>query len=80
MGYGKKFLEDSKHILQRVKDTALLIPGNTYHLRKMLKQVENVITDEVHDIIFKELKDGFIIEQDTEEKYSSAEFEIFIRR
>jgi len=79
MSYGKKSLEDSKHILQRVKDTTLLIPGNSYHLRKMLKQVGNVITDEVHDIIFKEMKDGFIVEKDTEAKFSS-EFEIFIRR
>ena len=79
MGYGKKPSEKVKNILRRIKDTSTLIPGNSYHLRKKLKQEGSVITDEVHEIILKELKDGFLVEQDTDAKFSATEFEIFIR-
>lgn len=79
MSYGKKSSEHIKNILRRIKDTTKLVPGTSYHLRKKLAQKGMVITDEVHDIIFKEIKDGFIVEKDTDAQFSATEFEIFIR-
>ena len=78
MSYGHK-KKESSGIIERIKDTATLVPGNHYHLRKMIRQEGNTVWDEVHDIVLKEVKEGFLIEQDTEEQFSSTEFEIFQR-
>lgn len=80
MAYGKKSSPPVKILLVRIKDLTKLVPDTEYHLRKMLKQEGSVITDEVHEIILKEVKDGFLIEKETEAKFSATEFEIFIRQ
>lgn len=81
MLYGKKKEESGLHLLRRVKDTSTLVPGNSYHIRKMISREGNTIKDEVYDIILKEFKDGVLIEQDTDNQYpvGGNEFEIFVR-
>ena len=61
MAYGKKESVHTKFILERVRDLSTLIPGNPYHLRKKISQVGNVITDEVHDIVLKEVVESNLI-------------------
>lgn len=78
--YWKKKDNNEMFILARVKDLSTLVPGNSYHLRKFIKQEGNIVTDEVHDIILKEVVDEFLVEQDTDTKFSSKEFEVFYRR
>ena len=82
MAYGKKTEEKEFHALSRVKDYTALIPGQEYHLRKIITQEGSVLYDEVYDAIFKELKDGLFIEVETETEFpiGGKEFEIFIRR
>lgn len=79
MAYGKKESAPIKFILQRVKELSTLVPGNPYHLRKKISQVGNVITDEVHDIVLKEVKESNLISEDGS-SFSSTEFEIFFRK
>ena len=81
MSYHRKREEKTAwSILERVKDHSKLVPGNAYHLRKVLKRDGNTIIDEVHDIVFEKLEDGFLIEQETGNKFSASEFEIFVRK
>lgn len=82
MSYGKKKEDTGLNLLERVKDHSTMAPGTLYHIRKIIKQEGNIITDEVHDVILKEFKDGFFIEQDTDSEYAigTGEFEIFVRR
>jgi len=79
MAYGKKESEHTKFILERVKDLSTLVSGNPYHLRKKISQVGNVITDEVYDIVLKEVNETNLISQEGS-SFSSNEFEIFFRR
>jgi hypothetical protein len=79
MAYGKKESEHTKFILERAKDLSALVPGNPYHLRKKINQVGNVITDEVHDIVLKEVVENNLISEDGS-SFLFTEFEIFFRR
>lgn len=79
MAYGKRHKEQVPTFLKKVKDMATLVPGQAYHLRKQLSRDGNTIKDEVHDIVLKEFKeDNLVSEDDT--KFSSIEYEIFIRK
>jgi hypothetical protein len=48
----------------------------------MISREGNSIKDEAYDIVLKEFKDGFLIEQDTNAEYKVGEneFEIFVRK
>jgi len=75
---GKKIL----CFLERVKDNSLLIPGDSYHIRKLLKKDGSIWLDDSHDFILKEFVDGFFVTEETGEKYlvGENEYEIFIRK
>ena len=75
---GKKVL----CFLERVKDNSLLIPGNSYYIRKLLQREGNICLDDSHDLILKEFVDGFFVAEETGEKYLVGEgnYEIFIRK
>ena len=77
--YGRK-KEENKYLLERIKDFSTLVPGQSYHLRKMISKDECIVYDDVYDVILKEFKDGILYEQDTDEQFLICpnEFEIFI--
>lgn len=74
---GKKIL----CLLERVKNNTLLIQGEVYHLRKLLRKDGSVWFDDAHDFILKEFVDGVFIEENGG-KYlvGENEYEIFIRK
>ena len=78
MGY-KKNKEVTNPFLKRIKDIKTLIPGTSYHIRKNIEKDGNVWKDEAHDIILKEVSEGFLVEESTNAKFSVTEFEIFLR-
>lgn len=80
MSYGRKNTEHANGILERVKDYSKLVPGNEYHLRKMISREGNSVLDETYDIVLKEFKEGFLIAQGVEYQYPVPEFEVFVRK
>lgn len=80
MSYKRKNKAEIYPFLSRVKNIADLIIGQKYHLRKLLKKEGSIIVDEAHDLVLKEEKDGYMFDQDSESKFSFAEFEVFLRK
>lgn len=74
---GKKIL----CFLERVKDNTLLVPGNSYYIRKLLQRDGNICLDDSHDLTLKEFVNGFFIAEETGEKYlvGDGNYEIFVR-
>ncbi len=79
MAYRNKDKTSKSSILSQVKDLSKLVIGDSYHLRKKLSQDGNVIKDEVHDVVFKELLDSDFVDE-SGNKYSTTEFRIYIRK
>lgn len=81
MGYGKKNTDKNElHILERIKEVEKIVVGESYHLRKMLRQEGNTVFDEVHDVKVSKFENGIITDEETGETFNFSEFEVFKRK